>query len=786
MIPENTLTHLEFPKLLAVIAGFTHGDASREAVLGVRPLDSVEEITRRFGQVDDIRRLAQDGTPLRIGHFPDISALLPKVRPEGSVLEPVELAGFIPVLSICRELSVQVAERPDLQFLNSTAAALTGFPDILRVLKRSVDSEGNILDTASSLLLELREQIRRLETKIRKRLEEITRDERVSIFLQDTFITVRSGRWVIPVRMDSKGQVPGVVHDISKSGETAFVEPLAIIQLSNELENLIAEAKGEEIRILKNICGMIRAVAGSLAEEFGILVSLDVLHAIAKSADVVGMEVPRVSHESGLKLVKARHPLLLLSFGRGAGRDVVPLDLVLGDHATVMVITGANAGGKTIAIKTVGLVLLMALSGIPVPADSSSHFPFVQDLLIDIGDEQSIETNLSTFSAHISNLTGILRNAGERAVVLIDELGTGTDPEEGAALSCAILRALRSKGCLVFATTHLADIKAFVYRTEGMLNASMEFDEKTLRPLYRLRIGEPGRSHALEIARQYGLPEEVINAARELLGNLKGEFDRLLSDLNSRRAEYEKRLAEVELMRAGIEEKSRQLEVLLTAAREEQREKLARAYQEASEIIFETKRQMNLLMDELKRGEKEQRREAMRRAGEMQKELAAKRRDFSSTGPEALSLEEVVVGDAVYLASLGYDATVVEIHEKQRRLKVSTGAMEIEVPVSDISRRKGRIPDTAKASRDAAPDQMVPSSIHLIGLRVDEALSELEPFLNHASLAGLQEVTIIHGIGKGLLMKAVHEHLTRHPLIKKFRKGGQSEGGSGATIATLI
>lgn len=785
MISESALSHLEFPKLLAIISDFAHSEASTDAVLRIRPLERVDEIRKRFGEIHEIRRMSQEGRPLGISGFSDIAPLLVKIRPEGSVLDPLELAGFIPLLEIAHGLSLQIRERDDLPCLNSIAGGLTGFPEILKVLKRSVDSEGHILDTASSLLFDLREQIRRLETRIRKRLEEIIRDGNVAVFLQDTFITTRSGRWVIPVRMDSKGQVPGVVHDISKSGETAFIEPLAILQLSNELENLIAEQKAEEIRILKQICSMIRAVSDALSEEFRIIVYIDVLLAVSRCADLIGMEIPQITPGGSIQLMGARHPLLVLAFRAGKGRDVVPLDLSLGRDAMVMVITGANAGGKTIAIKTVGLLLLMALSGIPVPADSASSFPHVDNLLIDIGDEQSIETNLSTFSAHISNLAGILRDAGSNSVALIDELGTGTDPEEGAALSCSILNALHRKGCLVFATTHLADVKAFVYRSEGMMNASMEFDEKTLKPLYRLRAGEPGRSHALEIAKHYGLPEEIIANARELLGGLKNEFDQLLTDLNLKRAEHEKGLRDVHNLREEMQEKNRILEKLLAEAKTGQKEIMTRTYQEASEIISATKRQMNLLMDELKKQEREKRREVLKKADEMQKEAMQKLREYEVHEDVAPSLEEIKTGDVVFIASLGFDATVLEIHEKQQRLRVATGTKEIEVPVADIRIRKGKTLHTGTAFRDMAPEEITPSSINLIGLRVDEAISQLEPFLNHASLAGLPGVTIIHGLGKGLLMRAVHEHLTRHPLIRKFRKGTQPEGGSGVTIATM-
>ncbi|HXX53671.1 MAG TPA: hypothetical protein VEI28_03780, partial [Thermodesulfovibrionales bacterium] len=431
MITENALNLLEFPKLLKILSKYSHSEATDKAIEAITPLAHKEEIEKRLGQVNDIRRMSQDNDSLRLSSFSDIAPLLASLKPDGAVLDARELSLFTGFLSVLSGISSQLGGRIDLLFLKEISDRLTGFPHILTLLARSVDSEGNILDTASSLLAELRSGVRQLEGKVRKRLEEMMRDERMSHFLQDSFITERSGRWVIPVRMDSKGQVPGVVHDVSRSGETAFIEPLAIIGLSNELENLIAEQKVEEMRILRDICSKIRVVADEMSAQYSAIVHIDMLYCIAQFADELGMQTPRINGMGMIHLVGARHPLLSLALGRAGVQKVVPLDVRLGEENTIMVITGSNAGGKTIAIKTIGLLQLMAISGMPVPADSSSRFPLIHSLLIDIGDEQSIENNLSTFSAHVSNISGILKKADENSLVLIDELGTGTDPEEG-------------------------------------------------------------------------------------------------------------------------------------------------------------------------------------------------------------------------------------------------------------------------------------------------------------------------------------------------------------------
>ncbi len=778
---------LEFGKLLGIISELSHSEASRKSVLEIRPLGSLEEIRSRQGLVGEIMRLSQESNPIKLSDFPDVTMLISRVRPEGAVLEARELADFVPVLEVISDISWQVHEHEGLPLLKELTFDLTGFPDILRTLKKSVDGEGNILDSASALLSELREKTRRLEGRIRKKLEELVRDENIAVFLQDDFITRRSGRWVIPVRMDSKGQVAGVVHDVSKSGETAFVEPLVIINLANELENLYAEQKAEEIRILKSISARLRQSADGIDAEYRILVRLDILNCISSFAVSNDMEIPEIGNSAGIRLVQARHPLLLLALRKSAAsRSVVPLDVHLGGDDTVMVITGSNAGGKTISIKTIGLLLLMALSGMPIPARSSSRFPLTGNLLADIGDEQSIENNLSTFSAHISNLSFILKNAGPRSLVLVDELGTGTDPEEGAALACAVLQELRKSGALVFATTHLADIKGFVHRTAGMVNASMEFDQETLTPLYKLRIGEPGQSYAIETARRYGLPGHVIDSAKAMLGGLKIEFDNLIVELNRKRAEQDRLLEELRIKKEELDKRNLQLEMRLEEARERREAIISESYREASDVVRDTKRQMGFLMEELKKTEKEKRRGLLKQVEAKQKEIQERAREYDKEDAAALPLEEISEGETVFVRSLGCDARVVHIMPSQNRLKVSAGGKEIEVPAGEIRMRKGEKMDTAeKVSYPETPEEAVPFRINLLGLRVDEALSRLEPFLNHASLAALPEVVIIHGVGTGILSRAVKEHLDGHPLVSHFRKGEKSEGGAGVTVATL-
>jgi DNA mismatch repair protein MutS2 len=784
----NTFEILEFTKILKLISGFAHSDISRDKVLRIKPLTSKEEMEKRFCQIAEIRRMRQEGDPLRIYDFEDISNFLVKLKPEDAILDGQELAHFMPVFDIATDIVLQLKNKKDFVRLHELTHEMTGMPELLQMLRKSIDSEGTILDSASFLLANIRKRIHKLENTIRKNIEEITRDERISVFLQDEFVTKRSGRWVIPVRMDSKGMVQGIVHDVSKSGETAFVEPLSIIHLANELENLIADQKAEEIRILRGICSFMRKLLPAVEHEFMTVVFLDFLNAIAECADLLSMQTPQINDLHVLHIVQARHPILEMAIRKmNDGQAIVPLDIRLGDNQRIMVITGANAGGKTIAIKTIGLLLLMALSGMPIPASAQTSIPMIEKILVDIGDEQSIEQSLSTFSAHISNIRDILKDMDKNSLVLLDELGTGTDPEEGSALACAVLKEIRDEGALVFATTHLAEIKSFVHRTRGMINAAMEFDQQTLQPLYRMKVGEPGQSHALEIAKRFGLPEHVINTARKMLGSMKIEFDRMISDLNVMRSRLQSDQEELDRQKDEIREKQALLEQKLSETEVNKKEILAEAYERASAVITDTKRQMSILIDEIKKKGREQEKFLKKQIEEKQEFVQKKISEYASEREDKPSIDEIQIGDVFFITSLGYDATVSGVNRKTNRLKVSSGSIDVEIPVTDVQVRRGITVDSSLPSTDhhEKSGEMILSRLNVVGLRVDEALAKIEPLINHASLADIHEVIVIHGIGKGLLMSAIHEHLRDHPLVRSFRSGIQEEGGKGVTVVTL-
>lgn len=828
MIAIRTLKDLEFDKILAEIATAASSPVGRERILTTGPLTDLAAIRLTAGRIQEIRALNSLGIGLRLGQFDDIRPHLETVRPQGAILSPADLLMFIPVLQIFRDYSRQTVPRSDVPLLRSLDPQPEPFPEILEPLAASIDHDGSIMDSASPQLKEIRRAKRGLAARIRKKIEEIVRTNNIDIFLQDDFITQRSGRWVIPVRMDSKGMVKGVVHDVSSSGETAFMEPLEIIPFVNELENLTAEEKAEEIRILRQLSAWIREDAPRIGACFESLIELDRLNACARFADRFGLEQPAINEAGHLRLAEARHPLLLLLKEQGHLRQVEPLDLELGGEgvptqsleadqggkeeatqaymnirrgasdaanadmrsksASVMVITGPNAGGKTIALKTAGVLTLMALCGLPLPANGArTTVPLLDTLLVDIGDEQSIEQSLSTFSAHVSRITTILEQAGPRSLVLLDELGAGTEPQQGAAIACAVLRDLQQQGASVIATTHLSDIIGFVHRSPGMINAGMEYDAASYTPLYRLVCGEPGHSHAIEIARRFGLPERVITAAREMLGSAGSDFTALLAELRSKREELDEARRLLALREERVITTQRELEQRAAGIEQARREAREKGWQEARDLISTSRKRMNELLEEYKR---DRRSEVLDHIRQQEKDLT----EQLKPRPEEEQLRPagaVAVGDRLQIGSLGHTGTVVHLLERQGKARIQVGRMELDVALNDLfipssrpaDKKKQQAP--AKGSWKIEVDQDERHELKIIGLRVDDAIVELEGFLSRAALNGLRELRVVHGLGTGRLRDAVREHLGRHPLVDSFRPGEAHEGRDGATVVML-
>lgn len=781
MIDRSTLKDLEFDKVLQEISSRSRSSVGKDAVLDIVPFEKREDIDQRRKEIEELRLLSDQDEALSISRFEDISSALVRVRPGGAILEAVDFIDIASLLSVIKEVASQISVRPDLTELARISSCLTGFPDLLKLLDRTFDREGNVVDGASAKLSQLRKSLRGLTARVGKRLEELVKDENVAPHLQDDFVTKRGERWVIPVRMDSKGKVSGVVHDVSNTGETAFVEPIEIVGLVNELENLTADEKAEVIRIKRRICDEIRDVTPDLEEQFGLIVHLDLINSIAEYADRFDMNAATIGDSQAICLKGASHPLLVAQQREGAIGKVVPLDFALEGEKRVMVITGPNAGGKTITIKTAGLLILMALSGIPVSADSSSTFPLAAKLLVDIGDEQSIEKSMSTFSSHLSRIATIIKEADERSVVLLDEVGTGTEPLQGAAIACAVLNELKNKGALVFATTHLTDIVAFVRKAGGMMNASMEFDRVSHTPLYKLKEGEPGQSHAIDAAKRYGLPDSAIRFAREMMGGMNAEMQELISELKEKGAHYDEAKAAIEVRVKELSLKEAELEAKLIDAREKAQSAYMEAYRESRDMIVAAKREIRDIMDE---GRKEGSRAALKKLEK--KRLGIVQKIDEHSGVALLSMEDIVVGDMVFVRSLDRDGKVISIDRRRMRLGIESKGISFDVPLADIMKETGRAAKSPKKQHKVTMSfDDAAGSIKLLGMRLEEALNEVEGFLDSAVVSGLSEVKIIHGVGTGALMKGVSDYLKTHPDVAAYRSGEQSEGGAGVTIVSL-
>lgn len=772
---RESLERIDFYRVIDEIAKNSHSNATRELVEGISPLENLDSIIKRYGQIGEIKRLRDQGSPLSLYPFEDISGIINRIRPEGVAVEPRDLLILLPVLRLIEEV-LGSFHKKDLCYLKPFLDGLSGFPSIRSVIERTVDDQGNILDSASPILRDIRNKKRVIERRIKKRLEELIADRLMAPFLRDSFISTRSGRWVIPVRMDSKGEVKGIVHDISRSGDTAFIEPIEIIGLSNELENTIAEEKVEELRILRDICGLIRANADEILRQFRVLLEIDLLNSIVIFSERLRAQIPHINESSLIRLYNARHPVLLITKSED---ECIPLNIELNESERVVVITGPNAGGKTVAVKTLGLLTAMALSGIPIPADSSSTIPMIRNIYVDIGDEQSIIDNLSTFSGHIMRISYIIEKVGARDMVIIDELGTGTDPSQGASLGCVILEELRDRGAIVFATTHLIDIVGFVYTSEGMINASMEFDQVTLSPLYRLRIGEPGESHAFEIAAKYGLSEDIIKRAKARIEN-ETDLYRLINGLKEKMDHYEGLIREEESRLEMLKAQEERLQGMLLMAEKEREKRLRKAYEEAREMVINIKRRLNSLIEEAK----------VKGAHGIAKEMTKIHREVekrirSLSNEPLVEIDNIREGDLVFVRSAGEDLKVLRVYPYRGTLRVKVRNMEVEVPIEDISPPKGsKVVSEEGVSINI--DERIERELNIIGSRIDEGIQRLESFLNHAFLSGIREVRIIHGTGKGLLLRAVREHLKGHGLIEGFGPADRNQGGEGVTVVKLV
>ena len=653
-------------------------------------------------------------------------------------------------------------------------------------------SADEMADTASPALHDIRRKIRAASSKVRDQLDKMIRSPAYQRYLQDPIVTIRGDRFVVPVKAEHRGEVPGLVHDTSSSGATVFVEPISVVEANNQVHMLKSREDAEIERILFELSSEAGSFGQSIRRSYAIAMDLGLVFAKARLGYKMKAGIPLLSDDGVIDLKRARHPLI-------PADHVVPIDVHLGNGFDTLVITGPNTGGKTVTLKTVGLLTLMAMCGLMIPVADGSRVSVFGHVLADIGDEQSIEQSLSTFSAHMTNIIRIVDEADPHSLVLLDELGAGTDPIEGAALAMAILEHLREKGAHIAATTHYAELKEYALQTNGVENGSCEFDVKTLRPTYRLLIGVPGRSNAFAISERLGMPESIVGRARTMVSGDSTRFEDVVQKLEQSRQAMEERQKEAEALRIAAERAAKEANERLERVQRERDREIERAREKARAIVGQARRQSELLLSEL---------EDIRRQKDGEDFHQKLKEAKSSVGGKLRAMEEAAdpvqrrknepyelpralkIGDAVIIADLGTKGQVISLPDSKGNVGVQAGMMKTRVPLKnlrlDTSPKKPNRSNTRRVSKaPSRAEAKVTTEIDLRGMASDEAILELDRFIDEAVLTGIDQLTIVHGKGTGVLRAAVQKYLKGHPSIKTFRLGVYGEGEDGVTIAEL-
>jgi DNA mismatch repair protein MutS2 len=793
---DRDLELLEFHKIREILAGFTSFSASRELALDLTPLSDEAEVRLRLRQSAEARRLLSLSPDTHIGEVVDIREMV-KMAARDKVLDPQSLLEIHKTLGAAHRLKSHLTNLSgELPLLSGLAGDIVALDQLQKDIDGCLSPTGDLLDTASPKLASVRHRMREVRQELLTHLQAIITSPRGRKIIQEPIVTEREGRYVIPVKVECRRQIKGIVHDVSNTEATVFIEPWTTTDTQNELRELIAEEKDETERILRTLSAEVGAFESEISRNIEMIAEIDlalakaryaretkatepIIVAAARSAEAEGQEPGGV-----LRLVEARHPLLK--------KKAVPLSVEIGRDFSILVITGPNTGGKTVALKTIGLLSLMAQAGLPIPAQAESRIPVFDGVYADIGDEQSIEQTLSTFSWHIGNIVHIINNASAQSLVLLDELGTNTDPDEGSALARAILLHFLSQGTMTVATTHYTELKALAYATEGMQNAALDVDPVTMAPTYHLTVGIPGGSNALAIASRLGLPPEIVTRARHMLSEGAQEIEALLTHLvteqrnvESLHQSLEKELNEAEQSDADLKNRLCQLE--------EDRRRIIK--QTRDQIVHEAAE----LQMKIREASAELRKEKSRERIEQAKKTLAETQEQLDAGVwqarPAVEIEEIeaeagpiTTGDTVWLKDAGVPATVLSVSEERGLIEVQAGKVKMTLSLDSVEKR---IPSTGEAKiggaliRREMRKPRVSLELDLRGKRAEEVEPALEDYLNEASLCGLSRVRIIHGIGTGTVRQIVREILASHPLVASFQAGEQGEGGDGVTIVSM-
>ncbi len=783
---DKSLEMLEFPRVIEILAGYCGFAVSRELALALKPSRDYVHVSRMLKQSAEARHLLSIEPDISIGGIFDIREAV-ALAARGMKLELQTLVDVQRTLSSIRFISNKLnrlsAEAP---LLAEISKKITDLPQLEKEIARCISPGAELMDSASERLSEIRRLLKDKRVQILSRLDSMIKAPETEKYIQDPLITERDGRYVIPVKVELRKEFKGIVHDISNTGATAFVEPLATVDLGNELRELVIEEQHEIERILIALSTAVGQEEVSIALNLKLIAEIDLALAKAKFADryhAVEPIITGVKGEDGkitsrlLRLKNARHPLL-----KG---KAVPLNLEMGEDFRGLIITGPNTGGKTVALKTIGLLAMLAQAGLPIPVAHESCVPLFDAIFADIGDEQSIESTLSTFSWHMGNIVNILRDATDRSLVLLDELGTATDPAEGAALAQSILKHFVGSGTLVVATTHFSELKAFAHATQGVRNASLDFDPVTLGPTYHLTLGIPGGSNALAIAAQLGLPQEIIEEAKNRLSKGAIEIETMLSDL----AQEKKKLEEMQNAIRAEKEKAEKLRLQL----EEERRKIK---EEEENVLHETRvrlvregdellKEIRDAIAELKKNKSQEKVEKARQAlSAMRAQLETKNWKPNVSPGKAGPEPAFKVGAKVWLVGLNAQGTVASEPDSNGQYEVMVGNTRARMSPENLekapaAKKPGWVPSLARSSQ---PVRDVAKELDLRGKRADEVEFELDAYLNNAAMANMAEVRIIHGMATGVVRQIVRTYLASHPLVSSFRSGKREEGGEGATV----
>ncbi|MFB6273241.1 MAG: endonuclease MutS2 [Salinibacter sp.] len=814
--PDSLDKKLGFDVVRDRLSARVQSPLGQERLEAMQPARTMRFLRDELDRVEELQGAFQYGDSVPLSPMYDLRDALRRAAPEDAYVDPEDLQAIRRTHVTLRRLKKHFrTRRKDYPRLAEAVERITPLPDLEEHVASIIDEDGTIRDDASPELRRLRRQIRKKEEDLRKTLDKALRRAVREGHATGEQATIRGGRMVIPVRASAKGKVKGFVHDRSASGQTVYIEPAACLELNNEVRELKSAEQAEIERILREGTDHVRAESDAIEVNLEVLAQFDLLRAKARFANRLEAVVPKLNEEGRIEVYEGRNPVLQLHFesldegaeteGRAPGegdaippREVVPLDLELGDDFHTLVITGPNAGGKTVAMKTVGLFSLMLAYGLPLPVAPHSSFPLFDQIVVDIGDEQSIEDDLSTFSSHVSNLRHMLDVACENSLVLIDEAGTGTDPDEGGALAQAVLEQLAGAGARTIATTHHGTLKTYAHETDGVENGSMEFDQETLRPTYRYQEGVPGSSYAFEIARRMGLAEDLLARARDLAGTQKTAMENLISTFEQRTQQLEDELYEARKAREKAETEQQRYEEKVQKLEKERDEFRRQALEEAERIVEEANARIENTIREIKeaQAESEATKEARQRLEEYKEALHDRREEAESGATDegttdengtarAAPTEPIEEGDRVVVDD---GSTAVEVQEIEGgEARVVMGSMRMHVSLGRLTKVDGSSSESEEQTgggTDMTALEASPS-IDVRGERVDEARQQVQHFLDDAVAAGLDTVEILHGKGTGALRNALHEMLAERPDIVDYRKAPIEEGGAGVTKVDL-